>query len=153
MNDLAYCIENYHKPRMSQIAEFLLEKTEFSYDFFEPPTFETYMVQIKLPQGLIISINYFPIEITRDAPYLFLQLHCLLEELKSPPSFELLKAIVDANSATELSQFHLADDQLFLKSLLIDDPRQVMDLPQVAFQLQIFHGNLMAYGEALARLI
>ena len=153
MTDLAYCIENFHKPRMTQIAQFLLEKLEFPYDFFEPPTFETYMVQIKLPQDLIISVNYFSIELSDDTPYLFLQLHCLLGELQGPPGTELLKAVTEANNATELSQFHVADNQLFLKSVLIDDPGQDLDIAQVAFQLQIFHSNLLDHGGALVRLI
>ena len=79
MSDLNFCIENLHKPRITEIAEYLLRDTEFDYDFFEPPTFDTYMIQIKLKDDLILSINYYPIEISNDVPFLFLQFHCLIK--------------------------------------------------------------------------
>ena len=149
MSDLEYCIEHFHKPRMGQLAKFLLEKSEFSYEFFEPPTFETYMIEIQLPKGLIISINYFPIEITDETPFLFLQIHCLIKELETEPSSALLKTVAEVNSATELSSIYLDDGILFQKTVWVDDPQQDLDLARVGFLLRIFYNNLVSQLDSL----
>ncbi len=153
MNDLEYCIENFHKPRMTKLAEFLLQESEFPYDFFEPETFGTYMIQIKVSDECIISVNYYPIEISSDTPYLFLQLHCLLSEFNSDPTAGFLQALSDANNATELSTFHAENNQLFLKSVMTEDPEQELDIPKFSFMLRIFYNNLMAHRDSLTRLL
>lgn len=153
MSDLEQCIEGFHKPRIAKLAEFLLAESEFSYDYFEPPAFETYMVQIKLPEDLIISVNYFPIEITNDAPFLFLQFHCLIQELDDEPSADLLKYLSYANNNTELSAFHVDDNRLFLKALLIDEPREALDLARVSFLLRIIYNNLVEHLPPLKLVI
>ena len=153
MSDLEYCIENFHKPRMTRLAEFLLNESEFPYEFFEPETFGTYMVQIKISDDLIISVNYFPIEISNDTPYLFLQLHCLLGDCKDSPSPALLQALSDANNATELSAFHVDAGQLYLKSVLTEDPERELDISKFSFMLRIFYNNLLAHRDSLLGLL
>jgi len=153
MNDLEYCIENLHKPRIGQLAEFLLKESEFPYDYFAPPVFETYMVQIKLSAELILSVNYFPIEVSDEAPYLFLQLHCLIAELDEEPSPDLYKYLSLANNSTELSSFYIEDKRLFVKSVLIDDPKSALDLPAISFLLRIFYNNLTNHLAAFKHII
>lgn len=138
---------------MGKLAEYLLTESEFPYDYFEPPAFETYMIQVKLSDGSIISINYFPIEITDEAPYLFLQFHCLLGELNDAPSEDLLKYLSYANSNTELSAFHVDGNQLFLKSVLIDDPEAELDIPRISFVLRIFYNNLSNYINGFKHIV
>lgn len=153
MDDLAYCIENFHKPRMSKLAEFLLTESEFTYDFHEPPVFETHLIQIKLPEELILSINYFPIEITDEAPYLFLQLHCQLAELEHGTSEDFLKYLMRANNDTELSAFNLDGNALYLKTVLIDDAEAELDLPRISFALRIFYNNLFSQISGFRHII
>lgn len=153
MIDLQYCIENFHKPRMAKLAEFLLNESEFPYDYFEPPTFETYMAQIKLSEELILSINYFPIEVTDEAPYLFLQLHTLLGELDGEPSADLYKYLSLANNNTELSAFHVDDGKLYIKSVLVEDPLADLDIARISFVMRIFYNNLMAHVPVLKSLL
>lgn len=147
MNDLQYCIENFHKPRMAKLAEFLLTESEFDYDFIEPPVFETYMIQIKLNDDLRLCINYFPIEITDQAPYLFLQLHCVLADLEKEPSEDLLRYLSLVNNNTELSAYQVDESRLFLKSVMIDDPEAALNTAQIGFLLRIFYSNLMDHRE------
>tara|TARA_B100000945_G_scaffold292090_1_gene267095 strand:+ start:1237 stop:1701 length:465 start_codon:yes stop_codon:yes gene_type:complete len=152
MSDLNFCIENLHKPRITEIAEYLLRDTEFEYDFFEPPTFDTYMIQIKLKDDLILSINYYPIEISDDVPFLFLQFHCLIKELENSPSSELLAQISEANNGSELSSFYADENKLFLKSVFIDDSEQELDISKISFLLGIFHSNLLEHKDMLTSL-
>ncbi len=153
MSDLEFCIENFHKPRLTKIAEYLLRDTDFEYDFFEPPTFETHMIQVKLRDELILSINYYPIEISNDVPFLFLQFHCLIHELEDDPSNELLAQISEANNGSELSSFYIDNKQLFLKSVLTDDPEQDVDIKTISFVLGIFHNNLLEHKDALRSVV
>ena len=152
MSDLNFCIENLHKPRITEIAEYLLRDTEFEYDFFEPPTFDTYMIQIKLKDDLILSINYYPIEISNDVPFLLLQFHCLIKELETSPSSELLALISEANNGSELSSFYADENKLFLKSVFIDDSEQELDISKISFLLGIFHTNLLEHKDMLTSL-
>ena len=152
MSDLNFCIENLHKPRITEIAEYLLRDTEFDYDFFEPPTFDTYMIQIKLKDDLILSINYYPIEISNDVPFLLLQFHCLIKELETSPSSELLALISEANNGSELSSFYADENKLFLKSVFIDDSEQELDISKISFLLGIFHTNLLEHKDMLTSL-
>ena len=152
MSDLNFCIENLHKPRITEIAEYLLRDTEFEYDFFEPPTFDTYMIQIKLKDDLILSINYYPIEISNDVPFLLLQFHCLIKELETSPSSELLAQISEANNGSELSSFYADENKLFLKSVFIDDSEQELDISKISFLLGIFHTNLLEHKDMLTSL-
>ena len=111
MEDLEYVIKNFHKPRMSKIADHLLKESNFSFDYFQPPTFETYMVQIKLPDDSIIAINYFLVEVSSETPFLFLQFHCLLSEFVPPPNDALIRTVLESNNAAELGQFCIENNQ------------------------------------------
>lgn len=153
MDDLQYCIEHFHKPRMARFAEFLLNESEFPYDYFAPPAFDTYMAQIKLAEDLILSVNYFPIEITDDAPYLFLQLHTLLGELEGEPTADLYEYLSLANNSTELSAFHVDGGRLFIKSVLVDDPQAELDISRISFVMRILYNNLMAHLPVLQKLL
>ena len=152
MSDLEFCIENLHKPRITKIAEYLLRDTEFDFDFFEPPTFDTYMIQIKLKDELILTINYYPIEVSDDVPFLLLQFHCLIQELEKSPSSELLAQISKANNGSELSSFYADENKLFLKSVFIDDSEQELDISKISFLLGIFHTNLLEHKDMLTSL-
>lgn len=153
MNDLQYSIENFHKPRMAKLAEFLLTEAEFPYDYYEPPSFETYMIQIKLSDEFRISINYFPIEISDQAPYLFLQFHCVVSELDDEPSADLLRYIAWLNTRTELSDYNVDEGRLYMKSVLIDDPEAELDLNKIGFILRIFYRNLVDHLEGIRRVL
>jgi hypothetical protein len=147
MSDLEYCIENFHRPRIAKLAEFLLNKSEFPYDYFEPPVFETYMIQVKLDEELIISINYFPIVVTEESPYLFLQLHCVVGEMNESSSSALLNYLSYANNEIELSVYRAEDNRVFLKSVLIDDANAELDIDRISFLLRIFYNNLRSHIE------
>jgi len=153
MIDLQYCIENFHKPRIGKLAEYLLNESEFPYDYFAPPVFETFMIQVKLSAELILSINYFPIEISDEAPYLFLQFHCLLAEVDGEPSQDLHKYLSLANNSTELSTFYINDNRLFMKSVVIDDPKADLDLDRIRFLLRIFYNNLVSHLASFRHIV
>lgn len=153
MDELQYSIENFHKPRIAKLAEFLLRESEYPYDYFEPPTFETYMVQVKLEEELILAINYFPIEISDDAPYLFLQLHTLLGESEAEPSNDLLSYMSQANNSTELSSFQFDEGRLFIKSVLVEDPEAEMDIAKISFVMRIFYNNLLVHAPVFRKLL
>ena len=153
MEDLEYAIKNFHKPRMSKIAEHLLKESDFLFDYFQPPTFETYMVQIKLPDDSIIAINYFLVEVSSETPFLFLQFHCLLSEFVSPPSDALIRTVLESNNAVELGQFCFDNNQLFFKSVMVDYPEWPLDISLFSFYLRVFRGNLTAHRDALMKLI
>ncbi len=153
MIDLDYCVENFHKPRMSRLAEHLLLESEFSYDFFEPPAFETYMVQIKLAEESILSVNYFPIEVTDEVPYLFLQLHTLIGEVADQPSSDLLAYLSLANNNTELSSFHIDDGKVYVKFVQVEDPEASLEVAQISFILRIFYNNLLTHAPVIRKLI
>jgi len=153
MGDLEFCMENFHKPRLSKLAEFVLTETDYSYQFYAPPSVETYLIQINISELFILSVSYLPIEITDEVPFLFLQFHCLIGELKGNPSNELLTAMSGANNATELSSFHIKENELYIKSVLAEDPESSLDLRKISFSLGIFQNNLLDHQESLRALV
>ncbi len=153
MGDLEFCMENFHKPRLSKLAEYVLTETDYSYQFYSPPAVETYLIQIEISQQFILSVSYLPIEISDDVPFLFLQFHCLIGELTGSPSNELLTTMSDANNATELSSFHIKENEIYIKSVLAEDPESSLDLRKIAFSLGIFQNNLLDHQESLRALV
>lgn len=149
MNDLKYSIENYHKPRLSSLAEHILSKTNLEYDFFSPPTFETYMIQIKIPSSPIICINYIPIPLDDDTPFLFLQLHAVVVEDADISNKELLSYLNFANNNTVLSSFLADDGKVNLRAIITDNPTMDLNLANIIYSLQLISNNLMGHLELI----
>ena len=101
---------------------------------------------------MCIRDSYYPIEISNDVPFLFLQFHCLIKELETSPSSELLAQISEANNGSELSSFYADENKLFLKSVFIDDSEQELDISKISFLLGIFHTNLLEHKDMLTSL-
>jgi len=149
MNDLNYSIENYHKPRLSSLASHILSETNLEYDFFSPPTFETYMIQIKIPSSPIICINYIPIPLNDETPFLFLQLHAVVLEEVNTSNKELLAYINFANNNTVVSSFLADNGEVSIRAIITDNPTKDLDITNVIYSLELASNNLMGHLELI----
>ena len=61
--------------------------------------------------------------------------------------------MLDANNATELSSFHIKENEIYIKSVLAEDPESSLDLRKIAFSLGIFQNNLLDHQESLRALV
>jgi hypothetical protein len=152
MNDLKYSIENYHKPRLSTLAEHILGETNLEYDFFSPPTFETYMIQIKIPSIPIICINYIPIPLDDETPFLFLQLHAVVAEDIDISNKELLSYLNFANNNTVVSSFLADDGNVNLRAIITDNPTKDLDITNIIYSLKLASNNLRGHLELIQML-
>ena len=76
------------------MAKHILLNTKLDYDFFGPPDFESYMIQLKIVDCPIVCVNYILLELTNDNPMLLLQIYSTIIEEVNTLDRELLSTLI-----------------------------------------------------------
>jgi len=153
MNLIKDAEEDFHRPRLAGLAEYLLSKTKFKYEFFSPPTLDLYMIQLSLDDETHVAVNYLPVELNEELPFLFLQLYCTVADEISKTSADLINYILFANNNTMLSAFYLEADQVYIKSLITQQPETDFEYDVFMFHLNLFQNNLKDHQGSIRSII
>ncbi|MDC3285533.1 hypothetical protein OAU94_03750 [Flavobacteriaceae bacterium] len=142
-------IENYHKTRLKELAKHILLNTKLDYDFFGPPDFESYMIQLKIVDCPIVCVNYILLELTNDNPMLLLQIYSTIIEEVNTLDREILSYINFANSNDAINSFVVDDGSLFMRSVFIDNPAKKLDVTSIIYSLKLTSNSLLIHSESL----
>ena len=148
MDSIKEVEEEFHRPRLAAIAEHLLSNTKFKYEFFSPPAMELYLLQVHLDKETIVSINYLPVELDEQLPYLFLQMHyTIVDDIKI--SSDLREYILFANNNTVLSSFHIENNEVYIKTVITQNPDEDPDFEMLMFNLGVLGNNLIDHQKMM----